>query len=791
MDAKTPRTTPILIALGIVWVVAMGIVALLITHPPVPAEPTVPPPVPAVDATQTQALSARPSPTPAPSSTPTDAPTATAAATPLPTPAPQFGAIAFGAAVQGDQLLDRAVQFYQVHVVYALASYGGMRAGMPYTERWYLDDGLWSEQERQWDIDHYGSDGPAYVADTTPFGAEVLSPGKYRFELSIEGRSVQAATFVVLAPTPTPVPPTPTPMPSIRELGRRAARSLVALWVPNDRLFGDTIGGSGSIVDGARGLIVTNWHVVGDWAGRLWNEEGHVRVYTIDDPDAQPIWTYWAQVMPEFCDPELDVAVLRITHRASDGAPVNTQLDLTSVPMGSSAAVRIGDPVLLLGFPDYAGGSVSWTEGVVATRDEEWIKSDAGISHGHSGGMLLNTRGELIGIPSQYEPTSSGGVLARSLPIDGVRPWVDAARAAMGAPSPSTPSPGGTSPGEIMVVLGAGELNLRDTPSLDGEQIDTMILGTRVEVLRDPAWDGERLWYYVRAEGSGVMGWASERYLAPLAVASAPILFYSDRAGSVDIYRMLPDGTGTARLTTDPGDEGDARWSPDGQQIVFSGNRAGDADLFLMGASGGQWTALTIDPADEIHPAWSRDGSRIAYVSDRDGDWEIYVIDLGSRAIRQVTFNDAWDSYPTWSPDGTQIAYTSRQEGNYDLYLVDLPTGVTQRLTTNAYTDMQPAWAPYGDEIAYTTVIRQGGRLRKEIAVLNVRYPGQLRLVTDSGPGDALNTQPAWSPDGRWIVFSSDRDGDREVYIVPAVGGLTMNLTDAPGSNDGAPDWSP
>ncbi|HET89651.1 MAG TPA: hypothetical protein ENN99_02785, partial [Chloroflexi bacterium] len=469
---------------------------------------------------------------------------------------------------------------------------------------------------------------------------------------------------------------------------------------------------------------------------------------------------------------------------------------LPTIKMGGSSQVHTGDPVLLLGFPDYAGGRLSWTEGVIATHGSQWIKSDAAISHGHSGGMMLNERGELIGVLSMYERTSVGGGLALARPVAWVRTLVANAQQGGWAapPIPSAPAvPGAPATGELMMVLGVENLNLRDEPNLeDSSVLGEMSHGTVVQVLQEPEWDGKRYWYYVRVQGGVQEGWASGVYLAPWEVATSPILFTSDRAGSQDIYRILPDKTGLARLTDDPGDEGDPSWSPGRDRIVFTANRGGDdGDIYIMDSAGGPWTPVTIGPANDLHPTWSPDGQRIAFVSDRDGDWELFVVNVDGTGLQQVTFNDAWDSFPAWSPDSKKLVYTSRRTGNYDLFLLDLETRSERQLTSSPYSDAHPSWKPDGDEIVYTMVVSEGGAMRREIGMLNVHNPIPQR-VTEGQAGNGLNSYPDWSPDGQWIVFTSEQDGNAEIYLVLAASGRqwAVNLTAAPTSLDSGPVWS-
>lgn len=147
-----------------------------------------------------------------------------------------------------------------------------------------------------------------------------------------------------------------------------------------------------------------------------------------------------------------------------------------------------------------------------------------------------------------------------------------------------------------------------------------------------------------------------------------------------------------------------------------------------------------------------------------------------TQAVKSITF--------------TVLVFTSRRTGNYDLYLADLATGAETQLTTSPYSDAHPSWAPQGDEIVYTMVVAEGSALLREIGVLNILDPAHPRCITCNVPGAALHRYADWSPDARWVVFTSERDGNEEIYLIPAGGGWAANLTNAPLSSESAPAWS-
>jgi len=183
--------------------------------------------------------------------------------------------------------------------------------------------------------------------------------------------------------------------------------------------------GSGTIVDPS-GIILTNCHVANPRAmGMSAPQADRLGIAITDRSDQQPVLTYFAQVVVQ--SPEVDLAVLRIT-AGVDGRPVSN-LTLPFIAVGNSDQLELGDTLAIFGFPGIGGETVTFTSGSVAGFTKEpslrvnraWIKTDATIAGGNSGGTAVNSAGELIGIPTQ---ASAGTGVS---PVD-ARPVVDTNR---------------------------------------------------------------------------------------------------------------------------------------------------------------------------------------------------------------------------------------------------------------------------------------------------------------------------------------------------------------------------
>ncbi len=231
-----------------------------------------------------------------------------------------------------------------------------------------------------------------------------------------------------------------------RDQRQRALLATVQVIVP-DRTGLPFSTGSGTVLDAERGYILTNFHVMGDTVtGRLFNEEGEAAIgVNPTNLRSVPVLKYHARMIEG--DPQIDLAVLQVTAPFEDAdgrLPAN--LGLVDVPRGVSSDLLIGDPIYVLGFPGLGGETVTYTEGTVSGYlDEdrngqvEWIKTDAEVNRGNSGGLAVNDAGQFIGVPSagRTDAEAAGKIsLIRpgDLALEHFDRWTAAAPVAANAP---------------------------------------------------------------------------------------------------------------------------------------------------------------------------------------------------------------------------------------------------------------------------------------------------------------------------------------------------------------------
>lgn len=194
-----------------------------------------------------------------------------------------------------------------------------------------------------------------------------------------------------------------------------ALHATVKLFIP-DNGTGNSIEGSG-VVMSTQGLILTNYHVVkGSARNGLMNDDALALVaVNPDNLRGEAELTYFGSIVK--VDPVLDLALVQIVGLIDDPkAPLPTNLGLSAIPWGNSDALQIGDEISIFGFPALGGNTATYTRGAVAgflDADSdgiyEWIKTDAEINFGNSGGLATDALGRFVGVATAVNTDVSAG----------------------------------------------------------------------------------------------------------------------------------------------------------------------------------------------------------------------------------------------------------------------------------------------------------------------------------------------------------------------------------------------
>jgi Tol biopolymer transport system component len=273
--------------------------------------------------------------------------------------------------------------------------------------------------------------------------------------------------------------------------------------------------------------------------------------------------------------------------------------------------------------------------------------------------------------------------------------------------------------------------------------------------------------------------------------------------------------------------------SPDGAQVAFVSSRiGGDAEIYVMDLDGSNLRQLTDNRFDDNSPSWSPDGRLIVFTSNRERNWQLYTlaVDNPATVVNLTNNRDRDEKYPSWSPDGSLIAFSGRDrsgaEANWDIFIIGADGTAVTNLTNNPADDQFPSWSPNGQRLVFestrgspasTAPAAQFSILSPRAEIAATPIPGQ-SLLEDNCTCDVPNTNrdifitdlsgisltwliqspniddryPTFSPDGNYVVFSSDRAGDLDIYIVDVRGDgreLVLLTDDGIEADDFFPVW--
>jgi len=271
---------------------------------------------------------------------------------------------------------------------------------------------------------------------------------------------------------------------------------------------------------------------------------------------------------------------------------------------------------------------------------------------------------------------------------------------------------------------------------------------------------------YVREMSIRSIGSGADKEREPAWSPTGAEIAYSSEGtvGNEDVYVVSAEGGAPVQVTTSVNDDRSPSWAPAGDRIAFTSNRGGNWDIWTIPAAGGEATQVTVNLFPDRAPAWSPSGASIAFHSKRDGNWNIYAVSVvsGSPSGNPVAATAAAsaESSAAWSTGG-EIAFVTNQLGGSDIYTVNPPDPVLSPVAgANDFTvrELDPAYCPQGPYLLFSD--NRNGQY--DIWVLHPAT-GRKRVVASHVAAD---WEPAWSPQGDRIAFSSNRGGTYDIWIV-------------------------
>jgi TolB protein len=335
------------------------------------------------------------------------------------------------------------------------------------------------------------------------------------------------------------------------------------------------------------------------------------------------------------------------------------------------------------------------------------------------------------------------------------------------------------------------------------------------EVKLSPQWlTGGRISYIVRSPDSnqGLRIWHPDRRVVTVAQGAVRHASWSPDARQV-VYERILQPASTEHLVPTASRDPDFElllsepfpsFSPDGKKLLYSqyannGTNPGDTSVEIMNADGSDKKPLFHKQGYSAFDAvWAPAGDMIAFCVGRYfrapglPASQIALIKPDGSGYREIAEEGVNNGFPSWSPDGKRIVYKRGKQ----LVILTVADGKVATLTDGSHWDNFPQWSPKGDAIMFTTD-RDG-----DFELYTIHPDGSaLRRMTNVPGNDAHSI---WSNDGQWVVFSSGRKSFKdemalydsvpqpygEIFAMRADGSDVRQLTDNKWE-DASPGWAP
>jgi len=375
----------------------------------------------------------------------------------------------------------------------------------------------------------------------------------------------------------------------------------------------------------------------------------------------------------------------------------------------------------------------------------------------------------------------------------------------------------------------------------------TLLEGTNIAAVASR--DGRRIAFDLVASlwVVDVSGGAAHRLTDDLADIAQPdwspdgteIAFQSYRDGNFHIWVLDLEDKTSKQLTTGPFDCREPRYSPDGRRIVFSSDRGGSYGIYILDRASGAISTLADSDAEECEPAWSPDGRKIVFVTNKS---KVEIIDESGQRTTVAGIKESHNIMlpreihsPSFTPDGAEVIYSVLADGKAELHRNGLPL-----VSGEDVFPFRVTWLPNGDYV-YTSsgkirrrgldaITSQSIEYTADVTITEPAYKKKTLHAQTAGPRPvvgigspvlspdgtriafrALNdiwtmqighaplpltkdrfykSDPAFSPDGKQLVYSSDRGGTLDLWLRDLQSGEDMQLTHLEQAAVSA-SWSP
>ncbi len=285
------------------------------------------------------------------------------------------------------------------------------------------------------------------------------------------------------------------------------------------------------------------------------------------------------------------------------------------------------------------------------------------------------------------------------------------------------------------------------------------------------------------------------------------IIFQSHRgSGRCDqIYTMAADGSGQRMVSTGGGKTTCAYFFPGGKRILYASTHAVSSacppppdssrgyawamyegfDIYAARADGKKLKRLTSTPGYDAEATVSRDGKRIVFTSQRDGDLDLYVMGANGKNVRRLTKEVGYDGGAFFSPDGTKIVYRAHHPESpveiaeyrellksgllrptrFELFVMDADGANNRRLTDFGAASFAPFFHPDGRRIIFASNKDNPRGRNFDLYLIHVDGTGLERVTYD----DTFDSFPMFSSDGKRLLWASNRNqksrGETNIFI--------------------------